>query len=141
MGEYHINGGKELRGELRIGGGKNAALPILAAAVLNGGISVLHNCPRIADTHTALAILRAIGCTANFDGTEIVVDSAFANSYHVPEALVLKMRAAIIFLGGVLGRFGKVRIGYPGGCERQRKLPDIHTARANTGQSARLSQQ
>ena len=126
MGAYIITGGEKLRGAVRIGGGKNAVLPILAACMLNAGVCVLHNCPRISDTQTALAILRALGCAADFDGDEIVADSAFADEYRVPEAQVLKMRAAIIFLGSVLGRFGKVRVCFPGGCELGARPIDLH---------------
>ena len=126
LGTYRIMGGEPLNGEMHVVGGKNAVLPILAAAVLNAGVSVLRNCPRISDTHTAVAILRAIGCHADFDGHEILVDSAFADTSEVPEALVREMRAAIIFLGSMLGRFGKVCIGYPGGCELGARPIDLH---------------
>ena len=126
MGAYRITGGAPLRGELDIVGGKNAVLPILAAAVLNAGVCVLRNCPRISDTHTAIVILRAVGCRAVFKGHEIQVDSAFADAVDVPEEPVREMRAAIVFLGSLLGRFGKVRIGYPGGCALGARPIDLH---------------
>jgi len=116
MGEYIIQGGRKLSGELTISGGKNAILPILAAAVLNGGKSVIHNCPKISDTFVSLEILNALGCKTKMEGSTIFVDSSTANSDKVPEKLVQEMRSSIIFLGGVLGRFGKVTISYPGGC-------------------------
>jgi len=117
MGEYHINGGRKLQGRLRVCGGKNAILPILAAVVLNGGESVIHNCPRISDTFVSMEILRAIGCQVSLEGDTLRVDSAAADCWEVPEELVREMRSSIIFMGGVLGRFGKVKISYPGGCE------------------------
>ena len=128
MAQYHITGGRRLAGALEIGGGKNAALPILAACVLAEGESVLHSCPRISDTRTALAILRAVGCPAWFDGGthSVTVNAAPACNAAVPEALVREMRAAIIFLGGLLGRFGTVEIGYPGGCELGARPIDLH---------------
>ena len=126
LGQYHITGGRRLAGTLEIGGGKNAVLPILAACVLHGGESVLHNCPRISDTHSALAILCAIGCETHFEGHDIVVNAAKAGNVAVPESLVREMRAAIIFLGAMLGRFGHVQIGYPGGCELGARPIDLH---------------
>jgi len=126
MGEYRIIGGNPIKGEMRIGGGKNAVLPILAATVLNSGVSILRNCPRIADTHTAVAILEALGCRVVFDGNEITADTSKINSTVVPEALVQKMRAAIIFMGSMLARFGAVRINYPGGCALGARPIDLH---------------
>ena len=116
MGEYHINGGRRLSGRLRVCGGKNAILPILAAAVLNRGESVLRNCPRISDTFVSMDILKAIGCQVSLEGNTLRVDAAQADRWEIPEGLVREMRSSIIFLGGVLGRFGKVKISYPGGC-------------------------
>ena len=128
MGQYHITGGRRLTGSLTIGGGKNAVLPILAACVLADGESILHNCPRISDTHSAVHILRAIGCQTRFEAAAhtITTDAAGINSTAVPEALVREMRAAIIFLGALLGRFGEVQIGYPGGCELGARPIDLH---------------
>lgn len=133
MGEYHIHGGKKLSGQLRVGGGKNAILPILASVVLNSGESVIHNCPQISDTFVSMEILRAIGCKCRMEGGDspggpatLIVDSGPADSFLVPEALVREMRSSIIFLGGVLGRFKQVRISYPGGCELGPRPIDLH---------------
>ena len=116
MGEYFLRGGSRLSGELRIGGSKNAALPILAAAVLNGSESVIHNCPRIRDTEISLRILDSLGCkTAMEEHTTII--KASADKWVVPPSLSGEMRSSICFAGCLLGRFGKVDISYPGGCE------------------------
>ena len=120
MGEYRVRGGNRLKGEITVCGGKNAILPILAATVLNDGVSVIHNCPKISDTYVAIEILKSIGCKVDFTESTIVVDSSFANSCAVPEYLVREMRSSFIFLGGILGRFQKVKISYPGGCESER---------------------
>lgn len=128
MGEYIINGGNKLRGKIKINGSKNAILPILASTVLNNGISILHNCPRISDTFIALDILKDIGCKIMFKEEEktIIVDSSSLNKTELSENLVCKMRSSIIFLGSILGRFKKVKISLPGGCELGARPIDFH---------------
>ena len=126
MGEYHIKGGRKIGGSIKVCGGKNAVLPILACTVLNGGASVIHNCPRISDTFIAIDILKAIGCKVDFEGDTITVDSSKADNCAVPEEFVREMRSSIIFLGGVLGRFKQVVISYPGGCELGARPIDLH---------------
>ncbi|MCL2564655.1 MAG: UDP-N-acetylglucosamine 1-carboxyvinyltransferase [Defluviitaleaceae bacterium] len=126
MGEYHIKGGQRLSGQLSIYGAKNAVLPMLAAVVLNKGISVIHNCPRISDTFMVIKILKAIGADVKMEGTTITIDSTGADNYEVPEKYVREMRSSIIFLGSVLGRFGQVKISYPGGCELGARPIDLH---------------
>lgn len=117
LGEYHIFGGNKISGEISIAGGKNAILPILASAVLNGDISVIHNCPRISDTFVSIDILKSVGCKVEFEKNTITVDSRCADNWEIPEQPVREMRSSIIFLGGILGRFKKVKISYPGGCD------------------------
>ncbi len=116
MGEYHIIGGNRLEGQVKVHGGKNAILPILASVVLNKGKCVIRNCPQISDTQITIKILEAIGCKVTVKGSVITVDSSTANNSNVPENLVKEMRSSIIFLGALLTRFGKVSISYPGGC-------------------------
>jgi UDP-N-acetylglucosamine 1-carboxyvinyltransferase len=119
LGEYHITGGKKITGVLTINGGKNAILPIMASIALAGNESVIHHCPRISDTFVTMEILKAIGAKTKLEGTTLVADSSGATRTDVPEDLVQKMRSSIIFLGALLGRFKKVKISYPGGCEKK----------------------
>jgi UDP-N-acetylglucosamine 1-carboxyvinyltransferase len=118
MSEYYIRGGKRLAGSIRVGGGKNAVLPILAAAVLNEGESIIHNCPIIQDTLLSVDILKSLGCRASFEGNTLIINSAGVNNYEVPAKLAGEMRSSILFMGSLLGRFGKAAINYPGGCRR-----------------------
>jgi UDP-N-acetylglucosamine 1-carboxyvinyltransferase len=117
MGEYHIIGGNKINGTTKIIGAKNAILPILAASILNNGVSLIHNCPKIADTFISIEILESLGCVVTYTGSDITVDSRNINNFEIPENLVRSMRSSIIFLGGLLGRFKKVTLSYPGGCE------------------------
>jgi len=118
MGEYYINGGGKIKGEVRVHGGKNAVLPILAATILNAGISIIHDCPEISDTYYTMDILRSVGCSVNYDDKSktVTVDSRNADSFDIPEKLAIEMRSSVIFMGGVLGRFKQVNISHPGGC-------------------------
>ncbi|MDR1066070.1 MAG: UDP-N-acetylglucosamine 1-carboxyvinyltransferase [Clostridiales bacterium] len=126
MGEYHVRGGNALSGEIRVSGSKNAILPILAATILTSGTSVIRNCPKISDTYVSIEILEALGCKVKMEDDTITVDSSTANDRCVPEKLVREMRSSIIFLGGVLGRFNRVKISYPGGCELGVRPIDLH---------------
>ncbi len=126
MGKYVIQGGKRLSGELKVNGGKNAILPIMAATVLNGGTSVIHNCPKISDLYITIEILKTIGCSVTWEGRTLIVNSQDADEYCIPEELVRKMRSSIVFLGAILGRFGRVKIAYPGGCEIGARPIDLH---------------
>jgi len=126
MGEYVISGGNALNGEVEINGAKNAVLPILAATVLNNGISVIHNCPKISDTLTAIEILKNIGCDITFEDKTIIVNSKNISKSELPACLVQKMRSSIIFMGSLIGRTKKVKISYPGGCLLGKRPIDIH---------------
>jgi UDP-N-acetylglucosamine 1-carboxyvinyltransferase len=126
MGRYHIIGGSKICGEVKINGAKNSVLPILASTILNKGISVVRNCPRISDTFIAVEILESLGCNVIYEGTTITVDSRNLDNLEIPEHLIRSMRSSILFLGGLLGRFNEVKIGYPGGCELGLRPIDLH---------------
>jgi UDP-N-acetylglucosamine 1-carboxyvinyltransferase len=117
MSKFVVTGGQKLKGEIVVEGSKNAVLPILAATVLNDGISVIKNCPRLRDVEIMLEILRKLGCKVWLEGDVVTIDSSTINSTEIPEDLAVEMRSSIIFLGPLLSRFKKVTISYPGGCE------------------------
>lgn len=116
MSKLIVTGGQKLRGEITVEGSKNAVLPILAATVLNDGISIIKNCPRLSDVQIMLEILKKIGCKVSFEGDTVIVDSSTINSTDIPEDLAVEMRSSIIFMGPILSRFKKVTISYPGEC-------------------------
>ena len=78
MSAYLIQGGSPLFGEVTVQGAKNSVLPILAATILTGAVSVLHNCPQLTDVDASVAILRHLGCVVVQDGETITVDSSQA---------------------------------------------------------------
>ncbi len=126
MSSIEVIGGKQLKGELKIQGSKNAALPVIAATILNKGITVLKNCPKILDVYHMVNILQELGCVASWDGNTLYVDSSKAASTSVPEESVTKMRSSILFLGSLLGRHKEVTIAYPGGCSIGKRPIDYH---------------
>lgn len=126
MGAYQIRGGSPLRGVIPIHGAKNSLLPILAATLVTKGECVLHNCPRISDADVALAILRSLGCEARREGQTLIVNTYPACETEIPAVLMQKMRAAVIFLGALLARFGAARLTHPGGCRLGNRPIDLH---------------
>lgn len=126
MGSIQVEGGFPLCGEVRIQGSKNATLPILAATVLIQGISIIENCPKIADVFSMVKILENIGCTVHWRGRSIIVNASGVKESRLPKEDVIKMRSSIMLLGSLLGRMGKISIDYPGGCIIGERPVDIH---------------
>lgn len=120
-----IDGPAELSGELTIQGAKNSTLPLLAAALLCKGQTVLHNCPDLSDVDTALRILEHAGCRCKREGHDLIVDSAVTQC-EIPEELMRSMRSSIVFLGAMISRCGSARLCAPGGCELGPRPIDLH---------------
>lgn len=128
MSFYEICGGRPLRGELRVQGAKNSALPILAAALLAPGQSVIRNCPDLSDVTAALEILRLLGCRAVREGDAVLIDASQLTGCGIPDRLMREMRSSVIFLGALLARLGWAELSYPGGCELGPRPIDLHLA-------------
>ena len=128
MSFYEICGGRPLRGELRVQGAKNSALPILAAALLAPGQSVIRNCPDLSDVTAALEILRLLGCRTVREGDAVLIDASQLTGCGIPDRLMREMRSSVIFLGALLARLGRAELSYPGGCELGPRPIDLHLA-------------
>lgn len=126
MKAYAITGGVPLCGEITIEGAKNAALPILAATLVCGGSCTIRNCPQISDVDTALTILQHLGCETARKGRTVTIHTSACRCREVPRYLMQKMRAAVIFLGALLCRYGEARIYHPGGCRLGSRPLDLH---------------
>lgn len=120
-----IDGPAELSGEITIQGAKNSTLPLLAAAVLCKGQTVLHNCPDLSDVDTAVKILEKLGCHCNREGSTLIVDSSVTDC-EIPHDLMRGMRSSIVFLGAVISRCGEASLCFPGGCELGPRPIDLH---------------
>jgi UDP-N-acetylglucosamine 1-carboxyvinyltransferase len=121
-----IEGGKPLVGTARIHGAKNAALPILAAAILAKGVHVIENVPRLLDIDVMLDILSALGCRSERYGDRIVLDTTALESSHIPKDLMTQMRSSIFLMGPLLARLGSVQVYQPGGCAIGTRRIDLH---------------
>lgn len=123
-----VSGGHSLKGDLRIQGSKNAALPMLAAAVLNRGTTMLYHCPKITDVDCMLEILESLGCFIRWEGGGVRIDASQMDGRDISERFGLRMRSSVFLMGALLARFGEVSIPYPGGCVIGRRPLDFHLA-------------
>ena len=123
-------GGHPIDGECRVGGAKNAVLPILAACVLTRRPVRLIDCPRLTDVENMLRILQLLGChtsrEAGETGDTLCIDATAACRSELPEDLSKELRSSIFLLGPVLGRFRQAIVTYPGGCEIGNRPIDLH---------------
>lgn len=126
MDRYVINGGHRLEGEIRIDGSKNSVLPVLAATIISGKESVIHNVPELKDVDILIGLLRTIGCKCFFENNTLIVKSNDILETVIPEKPVREMRSSIILMGAMLARHKQVKISYPGGCEIGPRPIDIH---------------
>lgn len=122
-----ILGGHSLNGEIRVGGMKNAATPIIAATLLIKERCVLRNVPRLSDVERMLDILRSLGATVEWTGEhELTIDAAKADLASLDAKAVKSMRSSILLMGPLLSRFHEVEIPEPGGCNLGNRPIDTH---------------
>ena len=126
MASYVIEGGRKLTGEVDISGSKNASLPIIAATLLNKGITKLYNVPNIHDVQIMLKILKVLGCKIKKSSGKIVIESRKINKKEIPEELMNQMRSSVILAGALISRNKEVVFSYPGGCDIGARPIDLH---------------
>ena len=127
MDKLIITGGKPLSGEIYISGSKNSALPILAATLLCEEPVVLGNLPHLHDITTMIELLGCMGVKVVVDEKmRVEVDAGQVQAFTAPYELVKTMRASILVLGPMLGRFGKAQVSFPGGCAIGSRPVDLH---------------
>lgn len=127
MDKLLIHGGVPLAGEVRISGAKNAALPIMCAALLSAAPLRLANVPHLRDVTTLLNLLGGMGVAVSLDeklGLEL--DAGRLHTPLAPYELVKTMRASILVLGPLLARCGEARVSLPGGCAIGQRPVDLH---------------
>ncbi len=128
MDAIHVRGGNPLFGETKIQGSKNAVLPIMAAALLIEGTSVIENCPKISDVFHMQNLLEEIGCEIHWRDRTLYINAAHVTENTMRGESVTGMRSSIMLLGAMLGRFGKASMNYPGGCVIGERPIDVHIA-------------
>lgn len=133
MDKLVIQGGRPLRGSLHVGGSKNTALPLMAAAVLADGVTTIRNAPVLKDVFTFSNVIRVTGCKVTFEPDEdpdtsetITIDASGIHHFEAPYDLVKQMRASFYMLGALLGRGGTAKVSLPGGCAWGPRPVDLH---------------
>ncbi len=126
MDKFIVNGPTRLEGEVKINGAKNAVLPLIAAALLARGKSVIENVPALRDTNTFVRLIELLGADVTFEDGTLTIDTAHADGVEAPYDLVRTMRASIYVLGPLLAFHGKARVSLPGGCAWGPRPIDLH---------------
>ncbi len=132
MDKIVVEGGPRLSGEIPVSGAKNAALPILASALLAKGASRFERVPQLNDVVTMGKLLRTLGCEVSADETSMTIatppdgTAIEAHHYEAPYDLVKTMRASVLVLGPLLARYGRARVSLPGGCAIGARPIDQH---------------
>lgn len=135
MDQIRIRGGNALNGRIAIGGAKNAALPLMAAALLTAAPLRIANVPDLADIGTMVELLRSLGVAADIGpatgaaaGRVVTLDGGRVSDTTADYELVRKMRASVLVLGPLVARFGEARVSLPGGCAIGTRPVDLHLA-------------
>ena len=130
MDYYIVKGGKKLNGEVTISGSKNAALPLITAALLIKGEVKLDNVPNLMDIRTIINLVASLGAKVQYDTSkaELVIDSKNIDNIEAPYELVKTMRASTYVMGPLLARVGEAKVSMPGGCAIGQRPIDIHLA-------------
>ncbi|MEL7666717.1 MAG: UDP-N-acetylglucosamine 1-carboxyvinyltransferase [Actinomycetota bacterium] len=126
MPSITVTGGRPLGGTVHVGGAKNSALKLMAAALLASGESVIHNVPEISDVDLMARVLEGLGARITREGHTVRIDASDITSVETPYELVAQMRASIVVLGPLVARFGRARVAMPGGCNIGSRKIDMH---------------
>jgi UDP-N-acetylglucosamine 1-carboxyvinyltransferase len=126
MDRLLVTGGRRLEGAVRVSGAKNAALKLMAGALLAQGRTVVRNVPRILDCTLMGRVLEHLGVSVVWDGDAVTIDATEIRSVEAPYELVRQMRASIVVLGPLLARCGRAKVSLPGGDEIGTRPVDLH---------------
>jgi len=121
-----IEGGRPLRGSVRISGGKNSSLAVITAACLAADVSTLENIPECRDVWTLKAILEALGARITLEDERMTIDARALSTHVAPYDLCRQMRASFYAAGLLLGRMGRAEVPLPGGCVIGSRPVDFH---------------
>ena len=126
MDKFVIEGGKPLKGEIRVSGSKNATLPILAATLLTDEPCEIKKVPKLRDTTTMLKILKALGKNVEIFKDRVLITSSGTLSHIADYQMISTMRGSFCVLGPLLAKLGKARVSMPGGCVIGVRPVDLH---------------
>ena len=124
---YMIKGGTPLQGEVRISGAKNAALGILAGAIMADEPVTIENVPDVRDAHVILNAIKGVGATIReTDKNTYIIDGKTIHSIDIQYEQVKKIRASYYLIGALLGKYHEARVALPGGCDIGSRPIDMH---------------
>ena len=126
MDKIIIQGQNSLSGSVNISGAKNAVLPIMTAALMAEGESVISRVPDLRDTRTMIKLMEIVGAKCLMEGNRLKIDADSVYNPEAPYDLVKTMRASFYVLGPLLARFGTVKVSLPGGCAWGPRPVDFH---------------
>ncbi|MCJ7684972.1 MAG: UDP-N-acetylglucosamine 1-carboxyvinyltransferase, partial [Desulfobacteraceae bacterium] len=126
MDKIIIEGGRPLKGSVKISGAKNAALPAIAASLLTGGWHRLKRIPQLRDINTIKSIMSKLGTVFREEDDILEINTDNLTGFEAPYELVKTMRASILLLGPLLARYGKAKISLPGGCAIGARPVNLH---------------
>ena len=127
MEQYVIKGGNPLYGEVEIGGAKNAALPILAAAIMTDETVTIDNLPNVRDINVLLLAMEEIGAKIErVDAHKVKINGSFIRDVKVDNEFIRKIRASYYLIGALLGKYKKAEVALPGGCDIGSRPIDLH---------------
>ncbi|RZB31743.1 MAG: UDP-N-acetylglucosamine 1-carboxyvinyltransferase [Desulfobacteraceae bacterium Eth-SRB1] len=126
MDKIVVEGGASLKGEVKISGSKNAALPILVSSLLADGWNTYSNVPGLRDIKSIKQLLSYLGAKVETDGSTVRIDGSGLCKSEAPYDLVRKMRASILVLGPLVARLKKARVSLPGGCAIGARPINLH---------------
>lgn len=116
MKKIKINGGKELKGTIKISGAKNSAVALVPASLLSNGIVTIDNVPNISDIDALNEILEYLGAKVKRVDNKMIIDQTNIENKEIPEAKAKKLRASYYFMSALLGKYKHVEMYFPGGC-------------------------
>ncbi len=126
MEKFVINGGRKLKGSVKVDSAKNAVLPMIAAAILTEEETVIKNCPPIGDVVKMTEILRSCGAKTAFCDGNLIINAKDISINSVSEKLCGSLRTSVLMLGALAGRTGGAAVYRPGGCNIGKRPVDIH---------------
>lgn len=126
MKKMVIEGGQELTGIIKISGAKNSAVALIPAAILSDSEVIIDNVPNISDTDALIEILKLLKCEIDYQDNRITIDTTKMENILIPEEYANKLRASYYFMGALLGKYKKVEIYFPGGCNIGKRPINLH---------------
>ena len=126
MSSIVIEGGRPLKGTVKMSSAKNAVLPVIAASLLTESECIIEDAPELEDVKVMTEVLNSLGAKALREGDSIKISAGTIDSFEAPYDLVRKMRASFLVMGPLLARKGRARISMPGGCAIGSRPIDLH---------------